>query len=123
MTLTATPDEVAILDAVATNLVRDWSDLLAAGHSPAFVLGMIVDAQHYDPRIGAPMGRCWGRGCDTWTTADDYCSDGCRDTDASLLDEARTARLYDQGADVRTGAPQSYAEVGFPQRWIVGGAA
>lgn len=27
MTLTATPDEVVILDAVATNLVRDWSAL------------------------------------------------------------------------------------------------
>lgn len=82
-TLTATPDEAAVLDAVEETLLDDWSQLLARGHTPWFILGRIIDAATYEPRFGLVMDPCQRTGCPVLVHGDTHCGEECRDADSA----------------------------------------
>lgn len=98
--ITATPDEAVILDAVEATLLAEWSDLLRR-HSPGFVLGLIVQAHDYDPRLGAVMDDCARADCPNLVLGADYCSSRCDDADSEDAEarrhEAARHALADDG--------------------------
>lgn len=107
--ITCTWHEGEVLDLTETILIRDWSTELARGATPDFVLGLIVAAVDFDPRLGMHMDACTRHGCSVLVdeaTRDDhgrlFCGDSCRDAHAETLDaHMRHALLVDGRYDVR----------------------